>query len=285
MKKTLIAVALVSTFGIAHAQTTSLTTGTQQAPTAAQPATAQVPLSGSELKAGTPNMNPYTGVSKETEVASKVLDDLKRQKELSSQKLQLQRDELDALRIEVEKKKIYDTLNPPAPPKPPKEVKKIEKPKPVVIYPDASKNEQPVLVGVVTAAGQRVAMLEFDGRPLRATVGSTIAGKNIEDISANSVRWGGQYLNIPAKKGFATVVLNENEGPISRKKNAGNNANPGAQGGFQQTAAVAHDANVTSSSSTPTLPGTNIPMITPKGAGAPSGVFGLLPPPPPGTSK
>lgn len=275
MKKTLIAVSLVSIFGLSHAQTAPV----QGAAPAPAPVQAQVPMSNADLGAGAKDMNPYTGVSKAVEQSNRSLDDLKRQKDMSSQKLQLQRDELEALRIEVEKKKLADSINPPAPPVVKEPPKKIERPKPVVIYPEASKNEMPVLVGVVTSGGQRVAMFEHDGRPLRATVGSIIAGKRVEDISANNVRWGSQYLAIPAKKGYPTIALNDSEGPLERKKSATNQA----IGGNAAPSAVPTSSSSVSPGAT--LPGTNIPMITPKGASNPSNIFGLLPPPPPGQNN
>ena len=273
MKKTLLVLALSSLFNVAYAQNTPATSvvlqpnaGTAPVAPVTTPGNLIVPLSAPTLKAGSENINPFTGVSKENEIDAKTLNTLKQQKEVSSQKLQLKRDELENLRIDLEKRKLGEALNPivPEPVKP--VVQKKPKPLPVVIYPSASKNETPVLVGVITAGGQQVAMFEHDGKAIRATVGSTVGGKVLADISANSVKLGDTYLGIPGKKGYPTIALNDKEGPLERgaKKVSGPVSIP--------TSATP----ATSNASFSTVPGTNIPS-SPQKANA----FGMLPPPPP----
>ena len=266
---------MMSCFGYAAAQQTppqavTLTSNNGSIP-GQQAASSQVPLSNPELKKGNTAVNPFTGVSKAEEVETKQIEDLKKQKEVSTQKLQLKRDELESMRIDIEKQKLEAAVNPPAPPVVKEPPKKAEPPKKVVIYPDASKNESPVLVGIVEVGSQKVAMFEHEGRALRANVGSIVGGKRIDDISQTSVKWGGQHLNVSYKKGYPTVVLNDSEGPAERssKKNT--------QFGVPFSGQSSAQAQSTPSAAQ-TYPGTNIPVASKSSSPQP---FGLLPPPPP----
>ncbi len=290
MNKTLLSIALTTIMGVAHAQSAPApTTVNTPAPAVAAtlPANAQVaPINNTTTQTASPQatkpneVNPFTNTSKEGEMDQKAIDDLKRQKDMSASKLQLQRDELEALRIEVEKRKLQDTLNPPK--VEPVKVAPVKKTKPLpqVIYPATSKNEIPVLVGVVTTGNQTVAMFEHDGKAIRATVGSTVGGQKVNEINANSVKLGDSYLNIPGKKGYPTVALNDSMGPAERKSAA---ATAGQAPIIANTTPQA--VPVMASSAQQTIPGTNVPLINPKGAGSTTNVFGLLPPPPPSAAS
>lgn len=306
MKKTLISASLALAFiGSAHAQSplaakvpaaapaqVSAMQGTQAGQAALQstssngPAAAPAPVQSSgNLKPSAASANPFTGVTKTQEADERSLTELQAQSLISQQKLKLQRDEIDALKLEVEKRKYIDQLNPPAPPKPAPvqssapvvKKKQVKEVKPaVIIGPSRTKNSRPEVVGVIETAGHKVALIQHDGKSLRAQVGSVVAGKPVTQISAENIQWGGEYISVSAGQDLATVELTDTESPKSRKQAAGNSVTR------PQAPAPAAQA--------PTGP-RQVPVINPRGATInsngstnPSGVFGNLPPPPPNIS-
>lgn len=299
MKKTLIsAVVALAFINTAHAQTPA--TGPQASPasvttfagTAAGQAalkTATTPVqpgpveSSGQLKPSSTPANPFTGVTKEQELAGRSLADLQAQSMISQQKLKLMRDEIDALKLEVEKKKYLDQLNPPPPPKvstpqsstpvvkkkPTKEVKPVE-----IIWPKQSRNERPELIGVIEASGQKVALVQHDGKSLRAQEGSLVGGKAITQISSDAVQWGGEFISVSGRRGLPSVELTDTDSPKTKKQSPGQITTPPVY-------------------NTPEAMNTSVgqrtaPVINPRGATSnsngstnPSGILATLPPPPP----
>ena len=213
MKKSMLALAITALASMAWAQVSPTSTSTAAnaskavapAPTGSTPA-----LSAQTLPPLPTGANPFTGVTKAQTEIDRSEDELKRLRALSTQRLSLQRDELDALRIELDKKKILDALNPPKPveirvptPAPAAAVKKVvvpvEKPAPTppqIIAPAAAKYETPQILGVIDIGGQKVAMMRFDGQTFRAASGSTVGGKAIGNIEPSGVQWGSSFLTV-----------------------------------------------------------------------------------------
>lgn len=224
MKKSLLALSVSLLTASAWAQTA--------APVAPLPGavgrSAPTPGNASGLPALPAGANPFTGVTKAQSEIERSEDELKRLRQISSQKLSLQRDELEALKIELDKKKVWDQLNPPKPVILPVDaaksgnttagktttagkstntktkndavvVAKVE-PKaptpPQVIAPTPAKFETPSVVGIVDMNGVRMAMVKYDGQTLQATTGSVIAGKSISAIANNGIQWGNAFLKV-----------------------------------------------------------------------------------------
>lgn len=317
MKKSLLALTVSLLTASAWAQTA--------APLAAPPT--QVPLgtavrtvsnaaptmpgSSSVLPPLPAGANPFTGVTKAQSEIERSEDDLKRLRQLSSQKLALQRDELEALKIELDKKKVWDQLNPPKPVIVPVEapkasassatgtptkttsptsskgttakakttdtpvVAKVE-PKPAtppqVIAPTPAKFETPQVVGIVDLGGQRIAMVKHDGQTLQATTGSIVAGKSISAIANNGIQWGGSFLKVSYSDGTVPGFVQTDTGRSSNTVPVVASApTPVPQPVYNQ------------SSYNPPTNGTLSPQgatRTTGGATGPTGVLQLPPPPP-----
>lgn len=116
MKKSMLALAVSLLATGAWAQV-SVTVSPSPAPLPATPSSvlANPAVMNTELPPLATGSNPFTGVTKAQSEIDRNEADLKRLRTLSTQKLALQRDELEALRIELDKKKILDVLNPPKP--------------------------------------------------------------------------------------------------------------------------------------------------------------------------
>jgi hypothetical protein len=222
-------------------------------------------------------INPFTGQSRAEMDSKASTEQLKQAAELSKQRLQLQRDEVEALRIEVDRKKLMEQLNPPAPPvvAPPRKEKEAPKKKEVIpavlIAPNPAKFETPELLGVVHSDNYRMAMLNFDGRQIQVKEGSTVGGRPIKSIGNNHVVWGNDSLYSTNKKSIPTVLLTDVRSGNNNSSSAGI-APPSAPAG------------------TPSILPPNAGSLTlnPQGAtrntvgaSGPTGVLGILPPPPP----
>ena len=317
MKKSLLALSV------------SLLTASAWAQTAAAPLAAptQAPL-GTQVRVlsnGTPVMpgassalpplptgaNPFTGVTKAQSEIERSEEELKRLRQISNQKLALQRDELEALKIELDKKKVWDQLNPPKPVIVPVEAPKVStssatgtpakttsptsskgttakakttdtpvvakvEPKPAtppqVIAPTPAKFETPQVVGIVDLGGQRVAMVKHDGQTLQATTGSIVAGKSISAIANNGIQWGGSFLKVSYSDGAVPGFVQTDTGRSSNTVPVVASApTPVPQPVYNQ------------SSYNPPTNGTLSPQgatRTTGGATGPTGVLQLPPPPP-----
>ncbi len=136
MKKSLLASAVFLVFNVAHAQTpgpamvappsaltgpavtTSVTTtttapGANTAVTATPNGAAVTTTTTATPVAAGMDVNPFTGVPKSEVETRRIEQDLKRQRVISSEKLSLQRDSLESLKIEQEKQKILDDMRRP----------------------------------------------------------------------------------------------------------------------------------------------------------------------------
>ena len=291
MKKSMLALAITALASTAWAQVSP--SPTSPAAAAASKAVAPAPVVGApslSTQALPPlptGANPFTGVTKAQSEIDRSEDEFKRLRALSTQKLSLQRDELDALRIELDKKKILDALNPPKPvviqapapaPVVKKAVVKVEKPAPTppqIIAPAAAKYETPQVLGVIDVGGQKVAMVRFDGQTFRAASGSTVGGKPIANIEPNGVQWGSSYLTVSSTASAppSCVMTDDRTDP----KNRSVSAQPVASATPQvQPATMAPSYG-------PTAPVTFSPQGATRstnGAPGPTGVLQLPPPPP-----
>lgn len=295
MKKSMLALAITALASTAWAQVSP--SPTSPAAAAASKAVAPAPVVGApslSTQALPPlptGANPFTGVTKAQSEIDRSEDELKRLRALSTQKLSLQRDELDALRIELDKKKILDALNPPKPveikaapvstaPVVKKAVVKavVEKPAPTppqIIAPAATKYETPQVLGVIDVGGQKVAMVRFDGQTFRAASGSTVGGKPIANIEPNGVQWGSSFLTVSSTASAppSFVMTDDRTDP----KNRSVSAQPMASATQQvQPATMAPSYG-------PTAPVTFSPQGATRstnGASGPTGVLQLPPPPP-----
>lgn len=299
MKKSMLALAITALASTAWAQVAPAPVAPASAAPQPVASAGVVPAQANQqalppLPAGA---NPFTGVTKAQTEIERSEDELKRLRSLSAQKLSLQRDELDALRIELDKKKILDALNPPKPP----EVKvvpvgptpgtsatsatsgkkvvakaaPVEKPAPTppqIIAPAATKFETPQVLGVIDIAGQKVAMMRFDGQNVRASSGSTVGGKPIASIEPNGVQWGNSFLSVSSTSNTppSMVMTDDRTDPKNRSVSAPQSA-PIMQAPVQQP--YAGPAGPVSLSPQGATRMTN-------GAPGPTGVLQLPPPPP-----
>ena len=292
MKKSMLALAITALASTAWAQVSP--SPTSPAAAAASKAVAPAPVVGApslSTQALPPlptGANPFTGVTKAQSEIDRSEDELKRLRALSTQKLSLQRDELDALRIELDKKKILDALNPPKPvviqapapaPVVKKAVVKVEKPAPTppqIIAPAAAKYETPQVLGVIDVGGQKVAMMRFDGQTFRAASGSTVGGKPVANIEPNGVQWGTSFLTVASTASAppSFVMTDDRTDPKNRVISAQTTASATPQ--VQPTATMAPTYG-------PTAPVTFSPQGATRstsGASGPTGVLQLPPPPP-----
>ena len=90
----------------------------QVAPTATPSLASPVAAAPVALPNPATGVNPFTGQPRSETELKKTQDQLKHMRTLSTERLALQRDELEALRIELDKKKVLSELNPPKPPEP-----------------------------------------------------------------------------------------------------------------------------------------------------------------------
>lgn len=241
----------------------------QVAPTATPSLASPVAATPVALPNPATGVNPFTGQQRSETELKKTQDQLKQMRTLSTERLALQRDELEALRIELDKKKVLSELNPPKPPEPVKPVEpakspeavkaaagdkkdgdksekketsevKPAKPKtrvvrntrpaditptnmpntavtaevkpstpPQVIAPAPTKFEVPEVLGVMDIGGQRVAMMQFDGRTLQAQVGSIVGGQPVNGITPSGIQWGGQFVQVSTKSSVPSVVVTD----------------------------------------------------------------------------
>lgn len=298
MKKSMLALAITALASTAWAQVAPASVApASAAPQTVAPAGVTPVQANQQVLPPLPTgANPFTGVTKAQTEIERSEDELKRLRSLSAQKLSLQRDELDALRIELDKKKILDALNPPKPP----EVKvvpvsptgtqgtsasaskkvvakaaPVEKPAPTppqIIAPAATKFETPQVLGVIDIAGQKVAMMRFDGQTMRASSGSTIGGKPIASIEPNGVQWGNSFLSVSSTSSAppSMVMTDDRTDPKNRAISV------------QPTAPVVQ-APVQPSYGGPATPVSLSPQGATRltnGAPGPTGVLQLPPPPP-----
>ena len=120
MKKSLLALSVSLLTASAWAQTAAPSVAPNQAPLGTQVrvlsnGTPVMPGASSALPPLPTGANPFTGVTKAQSEIERSEEELKRLRQISNQKLALQRDELEALKIELDKKKVWDQLNPPKP--------------------------------------------------------------------------------------------------------------------------------------------------------------------------
>lgn len=120
MKKSLLALSVSLLTASAWAQTAAPSVAPTQAPLGTQVrvlsnGTPVMPGASSALPPLPTGANPFTGVTKAQSEIERSEEELKRLRQISNQKLALQRDELEALKIELDKKKVWDQLNPPKP--------------------------------------------------------------------------------------------------------------------------------------------------------------------------
>lgn len=291
MKKSMLALAITALASTAWAQVSPAPTS-PVAPATVAPTPQVLP----PLPTGA---NPFTGVTKAQTEIERSENDLKRLRALSAQKLSLQRDELDALRIELDKKKILDALNPPKPveikvvPTAPvtpvsnpsskasaskvvAKVTPVEKPAPTppqIIAPAATKFETPQVLGVIDVAGQKVAMVKFDGQTFRVTNGSTVGGKPVASIEPSGVQWGGSFLTVASSSSTppTMAMTDDRTDPKNRAVSAPISTAP-------QPSAVVNQPYMG-----PSAPVTISPVGATRstnGAAGPTGVLQLPPPPP-----
>ena len=249
--------------------------------------------------------NPFTGVTKAQSEMDRNEDELKRLRGLSTQKLALQRDELEALRIELDKKKILDALNPPKPVEikvitapvvvntpgvvkarvaatKPAVVVVVEKPAPTppqIIAPSAAKYEAPQVLGVIDIGGQKVAMMRFDGQTFRAASGSTVGGKPVANIEPNGVQWGTSFLTVASTSSAPPSIMltDDRTDPKNRAVSVQPMAMPQAQMSQIQAPPMIQPYSGPSSPLTLSPQGATRTTI---GASGPTGVLQLPPPPP-----
>jgi hypothetical protein len=272
MKKHITSLALGLTFaGAAFAQVPPAKTVVVLTPVAAAPTAAVVAVP----PAVAARVNPFNGKSKVDESGERELGALQMQALISTQKLKLQQDELSALKIEADKRKVLDVMNPPAVVKPkaaPVVKKKKKEVAPIeIVAISPERNASPEVVGVVESGGRRVALVLHDGRSIRAQEGSIIGGRSVGKITNTSLQWGTEFLNVSSRQGPPMVVVTD-EGK------------PKVQNTAQQPAVYAPSVVVPNASTAPRV----MPVLNPVGAnissaGAsnPSGVFGMPLPPPP----
>lgn len=218
------------------------------------------------------HVNPFNGKSKADETGERDLNALQLQSLISTQKLKLQQDELSALKIEADKRKVLDAMNPPAPVKPKAApvIKKKKEASPIeIVSISPARNAQPEVVGVVESGGRIVALVLHDGRSIRAQEGSVIGGKTVGRITNTSMQWGGEYLGVSSRQGPPTVIVTDDGKPKAV---------------VQQPVSYAPSVLVPSAVSVPRV----MPVLNPTGANissagaaSPSGVFGMPIPPPP----
>jgi hypothetical protein len=261
MKQHIISVALgLACVGTAIAQVDVVTT----------PSTATATVSK--------GVNPFSGRSKEDDAKERELSSLQMQSLISTQKLKLQQDELNALKIEADKHKLLETINPPAPIKP--KAEKISQKRPTA---KALKNESPVeiissprernalpdLVGIVESSGKMLGLVVYESRPMRVQEGSVIGGRIVGRITNTSLQWGTEFLRVSAKQGVPTVLITDEghpkvlaSGPIGAyvpTSNQGSQLLPRAMPVINSNGAT----------------------ISSVGSTNPSGIFGMPLPPPP----
>lgn len=280
MKKSMLALAITALASTAWAQ---VSPAPNAAPRAAAPS-----MSNQALPPLPVGANPFTGVTKAQSEIDRSEDELKRLRALSTQKLSLQRDELEALRIELDKKKIMDALNPPPPvpvlaPVVKKTVVKVEKAPPPpptppqIIAPSAAKYETPQVLGVIDISGQKVAMMRFDGQMFRAASGSTVGGKSVGNIEPNGVQWGSSFLTVASSASAPpSVVMTDDR---TDPKNRSVSPQPMAP----QPMAPQVQPPMVQPSFGPSAPITFSPQGATRstnGAPGPTGVLQLPPPPP-----
>ena len=289
---------------LALAITALATTAWAQVPPAATlpvaRAPAAVPQSLPPLPAGA---NPFTGVTKAQSEIDRSDEELKRLRGVSTQKLALQRDELEALRIEIDKKKLMDALNPPKPveikvitapgvvtapgavktpiaKKKPVVVVVVEKPAPTppqIIAPSATKYEVPQVLGVIDIGGQKVAMLRFDGQTFRAASGSTVGGKPVANIEPNGVQWGSSFLTVASTSNAPPSIIITDDRTDS--KNRSSSVQPVAMPQMSQVPTPSTIQPYSGPSSPVTFSPQGATRST-NGASGPTGVLQLPPPPP-----
>ena len=299
MKKSMLALAITALASTAWAQV-SPAPMSPVAPLATTPAPQVLP----PLPTGA---NPFTGVTKAQTEIERSENDLKRLRALSAQKLSLQRDELDALRIELDKKKILDALNPPKPvevkvvptgpvtpvsnapgaslsssgkttaPKVIAKAEPVQKPAPTppqIIAPAATKFEAPQVLGVIDIAGQKVAMVKFDGQTFRVMNGSTVGGKPVASIEPSGVQWGNSFLSVASATSIppTMAMTDDRSDPKNRAISAPISAAPQAPQPVMAQPYMGPSSPVTISPVGATR-STN-------GAAGPTGVLQLPPPPP-----
>jgi len=160
----------------------------------------------SELPPLPTGVNPFTGVTKAQTELQRSMEELKRLRELSSQNLTLQRDEIEALKMEIERRALLEQLRPtpkPAPvvATPPR--RRVVAPAPAtpptppqIITPRQSQFVAPEVLGVIDIGGQRVAMMRFDSQNFRVQTGSVVGGRPVSAIAANGIQWGNQFITI-----------------------------------------------------------------------------------------
>lgn len=239
--------------------------------------------------------NPFTGVTKAQTAIDKSENELKRLRSLSTQNLSLQRDELEALRIELDKRKILNELNPP---KPPPEVRivpvattgekaaarAVSKARaavvapapaptpPQIIAPSASKYEPPQILGVIDIAGQKVAMVKFDNKTFRVASGAMVGGKPIGNIEPSGLQWGNSFLKVFSSDNAPPSFVITDE-KVDRNRTA---AAPSAP--------IAAQAPMYNGSPTQVALYPQGATRQPMGSPGPAGVL-QLPPPPPSLSR
>lgn len=307
----------------------------QVAPTATPSLTAPVAAAPVALPNPATGVNPFTGQQRSETELKKTQDQLKQMRTLSTERLALQRDELEALRIELDKKKVLSELNPPKPPEPVKPVEpakspeavkaatgdkkdgdksekkettevKPAKPKtrvvrntrpaditptnmpnttvtaevkpstpPQVIAPAPTKFEVPEVLGVMDIGGQRVAMMQFDGRTLQAQVGSIVGGQPVNGITPSGIQWGGQFVQVSTKSSVPSVVVTD-------VRQRSGNAGPAPMSTTPVAAPMASTTPQQFNGYTPQNVQLNPTGVqrTSVGATGPTGVLQLPPPPP-----
>ncbi len=315
----------------------------QVAPTATPSLASPVAAAPVALPNPATGVNPFTGQPRSETELKKTQDQLKHMRTLSTERLALQRDELEALRIELDKKKVLSELNPPKPPEPVKPVEpakspeavkaaagdkkdgdksdkkdgdksekketaevKPAKPKtrvvrnkrpaditptnmpnttvtaevkpstpPQVIAPAPTKFEVPEVLGVMDIGGQRVAMMQFDGRTLQAQVGSIVGGQPVNGITPSGIQWGGQFVQVSTKSSVPSVVVTD-------VRQRSGNAGPAPMSTTPVAAPMASTTPQQFNGYTPQNVQLNPTGVqrTSVGATGPTGVLQLPPPPP-----
>ena len=342
MKKHILVTALIAAWassgmaqGLATAPNPLADPAPQVAPTATPSLASPVAAAPVALPNPATGVNPFTGQQRSETELKKTQDQLKQMRTLSTERLALQRDELEALRIELDKKKVLSELNPPKPPEPVKPVEpakspeavkaaagdkkdgdksekketaevKPAKPKtrvvrntrpaditptnmpnttvtaevkpstpPQVIAPAPTKFEVPEVLGVMDIGGQRVAMMQFDGRTLQAQVGSIVGGQPVNGITPSGIQWGGQFVQVSTKSSVPSVVVTD-------VRQRSGSAGPAPMSTTPVAAPIASSTPQQFNGYTPPNIQLNPTGVqrTSVGATGPTGVLQLPPPPP-----
>lgn len=292
MNKRMLTLAITALAATAWAQVPSAPVANSPRAVAIVPVVKSPSFSTQALPPLPTGANPFTGVTKAQTEIDRNEEELKRLRGVSTQKLALQRDELEALRIELDKKKIMEALNPPkpveikvntAPVVRPAKKLVAEKPLPTppqIIAPSAAKFEVPQVLGVIDVGGQKVAMVRFDGQTFRASSGSTVGGKLVANIEPNGIQWGPSFLTVASSASAppSIVITDDRTDPKNRVVGTQSMAMPSPTQS-SPTQASSPVQPYSGPSSPMTLAPQGATRVT-NGASGPTGVLQLPPPPP-----